>query len=116
MIDIQKERTACELSMADGDMECHKFLQKIFTFNEEVSGGKERYNNHQKSYWAGWLAAKSQAVPEGFVLVPVAVVKRCMSHISIATSHPNNTKQEELVMNDDMGFLEKAMLEATEGE
>lgn len=99
-MDFQKEREAC----------------KAAPFNDFGLDVKDFKTVDEYFRLLGWLAAKAQAVSEGFVLVPVAVVKRYMSHISIATCHPNNTKQEELVMNDDMEFLEKAMLEAAEGK
>lgn len=69
-MDMQKEREACELSMANGDQQRHIYLQDLFKFNEEMSDGKERYNDYQRGYWEGWQAAKSQSIPEGFVLVP----------------------------------------------
>ncbi len=50
--------------------------------------------------------AKSQAVPEGFVLVPYDVAERCMGHISIAMCHPNNTNAENDVMQMDLDILE----------
>lgn len=53
----------------------------------------------------GWQA-KSQAVPEGFVLVPHDVADRCMSHITLAMCHPNNTNAENDVMQMDLDILE----------
>ena len=50
--------------------------------------------------------AKSQAVPEGFVLVPHDVAERCMGHISIAMCHPNNSNAENDVMQMDLDILE----------
>lgn len=63
--------------------------------------------------WAGWQAAKAQAVPEGFVLVKMDVVERCMSHICLAMCHQNNSNSENDVMQIDLEILESA-LEAQE--
>lgn len=64
--------------------------------------------------WLAWQArAKAQAVPEGFVLVPLDVVERCMSHICLAMCHQNNSNSENDVMQMDLEILESA-LEAQE--
>lgn len=60
--------------------------------------------------WLAWQArAKAQAVPEGFVLVPLDVVERCMSHICLAMCHQNNSNSENDVMQMDLEILESAL-------
>ena len=56
-----------------------------------------------------WQAAKSQAVSEGFVLVPFDVVDRCMSHICLAMCHQNNSNSENDVMQTDLEILESSI-------
>ena len=59
-MDIQKEREAFE-----------KHASKFFTTNEAFENDGENYvYDEVKFMWDCWLAAKAQAVPEGFVLVP----------------------------------------------
>lgn len=62
--------------------------------------------------WSAWQA-KAQAMPEGYVLVPLDVVERCMSHICLAMCHQNNSNSENDVMQMDLEILESA-LEAQE--
>ena len=65
-MDIQKEREAFE-----------KHASKFFTTNEAFENDGENYvYDEVKFMWDCWLAAtKAQAVPEGFVLVPVKDAK-----------------------------------------
>ena len=58
-MDIQKERKAFE-----------KHASKFFKTNEAFEDDGENYvYDEVKFMWDCWLAAKAQAVPEGFVLV-----------------------------------------------
>ena len=60
-MDIQKEREAFE-----------KHASKFFITNEAFEDDGENYvYDEVKFMWDCWLAAKAQAVPEGFVLVNV---------------------------------------------
>ena len=60
-MDFQKEREAFE-----------KHASKFFKTNEAFEDDGENYvYDEVKFMWDCWLAAKAQAVPEGFVLVPV---------------------------------------------
>ena len=77
-----------------------------FGFNESLN---EYYHpdhtNHRLNYafiMGAWMAWKAQAVPEGFVLVPLDVADRCMGHISLAMCHPNNSNSENDVMQMDL--------------
>ena len=56
---------------------------------------------------------EAQSVPEGFVLVSLDVVERCMSHICLAMCHQNNSNSENDVMQMDLEILESE-LEAQE--
>ncbi|MDH1276206.1 hypothetical protein [Acinetobacter johnsonii] len=59
-MDIQKEREAFE-----------KHASKFFITNEAFEDDGENYvYDEVKFMWDCWLAAKTQAVPEGFVLLP----------------------------------------------
>ena len=59
-MDIQKEKEAFE-----------KHASKFFTTNEAFEDDGENYvYDEVKFMWDCWLAAKAQAVPEGFVFVP----------------------------------------------
>ena len=64
-MDIQKEKEAFE-----------KHASKFFTTNKAFEDDGENYAYDEvKFMWDCWLAAKAQAVPEGFVLVPVKEIK-----------------------------------------
>ena len=59
-MDFQKEKEAFE-----------KHASKFFKTNEAFEDDGENYvYDEVKFMWDCWLAAKAQAVPEGFVLVP----------------------------------------------
>ena len=59
-MDVNKEREAFE-----------KHASKFFKTNEAFEDDGENYvYDEVKFMWDCWLAAKAQAVPEGFVLVP----------------------------------------------
>ena len=65
-MDLQKEREAFE-------KECRLLCYKG---NMVMSNLGSFYNNEQTNWmWQMWLSAKAQAVPEGFVLVPVKEIK-----------------------------------------
>ena len=60
VMDFQKEKEAFE-----------KHASKFFKTNEAFEDDGENYvYDEVKFMWDCWLAAKAQAVPEGFVLVP----------------------------------------------
>ena len=54
-----------------------------------------------------------QAVPDTHVVVPKDVAERTIGHIGIAMCHPNNTHDDENIMNDDQQAICKAV-EASE--
>ena len=65
VMDIQKEREAFE-----------KHASKFFITNEAFEDDGENYvYDEVKFMWDCWLAAKAQAVPEGFVLLPIKDAK-----------------------------------------
>ena len=45
-------------------------LQQYVELDHEMQAQVEEFNEHWDTFRAGWQAAKSQAIPEGFVLVP----------------------------------------------
>lgn len=51
---------------------------------------------------------------QGYKLVPVDVLERAISHISIAACHHNNTRNEEDIMHNDMVIIEEAMIGAVD--
>ena len=57
--------------------------------------------------------AKAQAVPDTHVVVPKDVAERTIGYIGIAMCHPNNTHDDENIMNDDQQAICKAV-EASE--
>ncbi|MCW8533572.1 hypothetical protein [Acinetobacter baumannii] len=74
--------------------------------------------------WDAWLRcakhrdaelekAQAQAVPDTHVVVPKDVAERTIGHIGIAMCHPNNTHDDENIMNDDQQAICKAV-EASE--
>lgn len=69
-----------------------------------------QYMDHQTN--GAWLSWQASAQRQGYKLVPVDVLERAISHISIAMCHPNNTRNEEDIMNNDMVIIEEAMIGA----
>ncbi|EXE01431.1 hypothetical protein [Acinetobacter baumannii] len=80
--------------------------------------------SNMNSRWDAWLRcakhrdaelekAKAQAVPDTHVVVPKDVAERTIGHIGIAMCHPNNTHDDENIMNDDQQAICKAV-EASE--
>ena len=65
------------------------------------------------SGWKAWKKAQAQAVPDTHVVVPKDVAERTIGHIGIAMCHPNNTHDDENIMNDDQQAICKAV-EASE--
>ena len=69
VMDIKKEREAFE-----------KHASKFFKTNEAFEDDGENYvYDEVKFMWDCWLAAKAQAVPEGFVLVPRVATKQMVN-------------------------------------
>ena len=60
-----------------------------------------------------WQAAKAQAVPEGFVLVPVETLNEALSWANCASSESWSDAQREEI-NKHYEVIEKAMIEAQE--
>lgn len=114
-MDIQKEKIAHEKHLLSQGVD-FKYLPNI-QYNElenvyELIEWDEEYSealNEINSSWCTWQAAKAQAVPEGFALVPLDVVDRCMSHIARAMCHQNNSNTENYIMQTDMEILESAI-------
>lgn len=112
MTDLNKEREAFE-----------KLSEIAEILNEEKSHFNGDFydlpfNSCAESFingaWYAWQEkAKAQAVLEGYVLVPKDVAERTTGHIGIAMCHPNNTHDDENIMNDDQQAICKAV-EASE--
>lgn len=66
VVDIQKEREAFETWLFS--TEKFKFRNKNFLFMLDEYGSYE--DKPVLEHWETWQAAKAQAVPEGFVLMP----------------------------------------------
>lgn len=116
-MDIQKAREAFERRQAKVLNMPYKELKARFDENFRLFGARYNIGSINEKEWNLWLeawqAAKAQAVPEGFVLVPLDVVERCMSHICLAMCHQNNSNSENDVMQMDLEILESE-LEAQE--
>lgn len=73
------------------------------------------------SGWAMWKKAvsfmrekaKAHAMPDGYVLLPIDVMKRTINHIGLAMCHPSNYSYEEKIMDEDQKAIELA-IEASE--
>ena len=98
VMDFQKEKEAFE-----------KHASKFFKTNKAFEDDGENYvYDEVKFMWDCWLAAKAQAVPEGFVLMPKE-----------PTEKMNKAGLQEYrkvigVGQDDIGYIYKAMIEAQE--
>jgi len=73
-MDIQKEREAFETWLFS--TEKFKFRNKNFLFMLDEYGSYE--DKPVLEHWETWQAAKAQAVPEGFVLVPKKATKKML--------------------------------------
>ena len=72
-MDIQKEREAFD----------QYFKEKYQEFHNEVfdENGDDRAIIGYSFAWSAWRAAKAQAVPEGFVLVPMVPSERMINAV-----------------------------------
>ena len=88
-MDIQKEREAFE-----------KHASKFFTTNEAFENDGENYvYDEVKFMWDCWLAAKAQAVPEGFVLVSAEQMKQLVeSHELVKSRGGLDAAKHELIL------------------
>ena len=59
-------------------------LQQYIALDSEMELQVDEFNEHWDTFRAGWQAAKAQAVPEGFVLVPVDTLEECLDWADIA--------------------------------
>ena len=50
-------------------------LQQYIAIDFEMTNQVDEFNEHWDTFRAGWQAAKAQAVPEGFVLLPIKDAK-----------------------------------------
>lgn len=90
-----------------------KHASKFFTTNEAFENdGKNYVYDEVKFMWDCWLAAKSQAVPEGFVLVPKEPSADLVNHgHQVFLGHFNEGGQTG---GRSLYFAYKAMIEAQE--
>ena len=51
-------------------------LQQYIALDSEMELQVDEFNEHWDTFRAGWQAAKAQAVPEGFVVVPMVPSER----------------------------------------
>ncbi len=64
-MDIQKEREAFEDWFSCNAIRDHEYVR-----GERMDGNGNYYSEYAYLAWSAWQAAKAQAIPEGFVLVP----------------------------------------------
>ena len=54
-------------------------------------------DKHTQTSWEAWQAAKAQAVPDGFVLVPVDTLEECLNWVDIAKwDSPSNEVDKKI--------------------
>lgn len=91
--------------------EWHK---KEYVDKLEWDSKKNEYKDFiDEAMWEAWQASAKR---QGHKLVPVDVLERAISHISIAMCHPNNTRNEEDIMHNDMVIIEEAMIGAVDND
>lgn len=86
-------------------------LQQYVATDFEMTNQVDEFNEHWDTFRAGWQAAKSQAVPEGYAVVPVEPKRETIKQMNKVwfesnCAHIMKTKTAEL--------LYKAMIEAQE--
>ena len=81
---MNKEREAFEESnniKPDWSFKFDNELQQYVELDHEMQAQVEEFNEHWDMFRAGWKAAKAQAVPEGFVLVPIVPSERMINAV-----------------------------------
>ncbi|HID5208386.1 hypothetical protein WKW51_05740 [Acinetobacter baumannii] len=118
MTDLNKEREAFELFELN-KRPCATPASLFERFDSNDLGEDEQHyvgryvDSYMQEKWELWQKAKAQAVPDTHVVVPKDVAERTIGHIGIAMCHPNNTHDDENIMNDDQQAICKAV-EASE--
>lgn len=56
-------------------------LQQYVALDSEMELQVDEFNEHWDTFRAGWQAAKAQAVPEGFVLMPKEPTDKTIAHM-----------------------------------
>lgn len=97
-MDLQKEREAFD--------EWHYNQYLLENPNIDISNAKYIYDYAHKnvlvcqlreSHFTAWQAAKAQAIPEGFVLVPVDTLEECLNWADIAKwDSPSNEVDKKI--------------------
>lgn len=79
--------------------------------NKHADFYKPQYsdNYHKKHIQDCWYSWQSSASREGYKLVPVELIERCISHIGIASCHPANNMDDDIQMSNDIDALEKVI-------
>lgn len=105
VMDIQKEREAFEAEFSRIKSDIASWVN---TWDEEMQG----YNHSVMCwFWHMWQAAKAQAVPEGFVLVPVETLNEALSWANCASNESwSDDHREEIDKH--YRVIERAMIEA----
>ena len=97
VMDFQKEKEAFE-----------KHASKFFTTNEAFENDGENYvYDEVKFMWDCWLAAKAQAVPEGFVLMPIKPTKTMV--MAVVKEHEGDAFLPYSLYD---AYVKQAMIEA----
>ena len=103
VMDFQKEKIAHEKHLLSQGVD-FKYLPNI-QYSElenvyELIEWDEEYSealNEINSSWCTWQAAKAQAVPDGFVLVPVDTLEECLDWAHIAKwDSPSNDVDKKI--------------------
>lgn len=56
-------------------------LQQYIALDSEMELQVDEFNEHWDTFRAGWQAAKAQAVPDGFVVVPMVPSERMINAV-----------------------------------
>lgn len=78
------------------------FKKKYPSTSIEKQIDMEYWHERTEMSWQSWLASKNR---EGYKLVPVALIERCIGHIATAECHPNITHNEANQLSGDMSEL-----------
>ena len=57
-------------------------LQQYVATDFEMTNQVDEFNEHWDTFRAGWQAAKAQAIPDGFVVVPIAPILKILDAAS----------------------------------
>ena len=84
-------------------------LQQYIAIDFEMTNQVDEFNEHWDTFRAGWQAAKAQAVPDGYCVVPKEPTPKM-----IDATWDYDGEIQEMSHNTRNEFIYKAMIEAQE--